>query len=582
MFIGVRITSGDVQLRRILTACLLSAACLGAARAEKTTTYRLTPEVAGGVLQDLKLELSFTGDFDGSTKVELPSKWSGSDGLWEAFHEIQAEGAKLRMAGPSTVMLTHRPGAAVTVSFKIRQDFEGPISVLNGTPFRPATQAKWFTAVGWTLFPEVDGRPNDPVAFQWGQAPEGWGMASDLDHRPVRARRIEDLLDAVVVGGERLKVVERQAAGGRIRIAYQAGKWGFDPEKLADLQGRIAETSSDFWKDRGEEFFVSVTPLVAPDDGVVQYGVGLGDAFSLWATENVDEPSLRHILAHEHQHAWFPNRVGGVRGGPEEPLDYWLSEGFTDFYTLRILLRSGVWTLEDFTADYNRILKAYSASPVRDAPNALVAAKFWEDRSVADLPYQRGLVVAALWDDRLRRATRGARDLDDVVLDMRDRANGPLPMRDAIGNLKASYRSLGGGSLDDDMKKLVDGGRRVMLPADLFGDCAAIRTYDRAAFDRGFDPALTSKANGVVGGVDPQGPAFAAGLRNGMRILKREAGDNEDSSVDLVYRVQDERGERLIRYKPQSRRTVTYQEIVLAPGMDAAKRARCARTMGGL
>lgn len=572
-------------MRLVLTAALAAAALAAAAKADPkpTAVYTVTPELtADGKLKDIRLDLTFQGDLDGSTKVDLPDRWSGSDDLWRAVHDVTATGAKVERADSTTLVLTHAPGAKVTLTYHVRQDFSGPISVLNGTPFRPATQPKWFTAVGWTLFPEIDNRVNSPVEFRWGQAPAGWAMASDLDHKASKPRTIDDLYDAVLVGGDHMKVLERQAAGGRIRIAFQDGGWAFSPEKLADLQGRIAETSSDFWKDRGEEFFVAVTPMTTPDGGMVQYGVGLGDAFSLWATPNVDEPSLRHILAHEHQHAWFPSRMGGVRGGPEEPLDYWLSEGFTDFYTLRILLRSGVWTLEDFTADYNRILRAYSASPVRDAPNELVAVKFWEDRHVADLPYQRGLLVAALWDDRLRRESHGARDLDDVVIDMKDRAAGRDHMDGgAVANLKVAYRALGGGDLTSDIRRYVDTGQRVMLPADMFGDCATIKTFEQAVFDRGFDPDATSRGEGVVAGVDPQGPAYAAGLRNGMRILSRDGGDDDDSTVDLVYKVQDAKGVRTLAYKPTGARKVTYQQIVLTPGMSPEKRAQCVRTMAG-
>jgi predicted metalloprotease with PDZ domain len=241
-----------------------------------------------------------------------------------------------------------------------------------------------------------------------------------------------------------------------------------------------------------------------------------------------------------------------------------------------------VWSLDDFVADYNRILRAYASSPAREVPNGVIKARFWSDRAVADLPYQRGLLLAALWDDRLRRASGGARNLDDVVMKMKaDSASGPASWRGAPNNLKIAYRALGGGELDTDYARYVDGGARVLLPADLFGDCATVKTYDLASFDRGFDPAATSAGHGVVGGVDPKGPAYAAGLRNGMRILKREGGENGDSRVDLVYRVDDAGVQKLIRYKPEGRTKVTYQEIVLTSGMSPAKRAACAVSMSG-
>jgi predicted metalloprotease with PDZ domain len=472
-------------VRRFLSACLMcvgllvASDCAGPASAAGSAAqiaYVVTPEVRDGTLQDLALSLDFTAEPSGITRIDLPSTWSGATQLYKAVHDITADGARLHMEGPATVVLTSAPHAHVSLRYKVRQDFDGEPAVAQGNPYRPITRPKWFTAIGWALFPEIEGRREVPVSFRWGPMPAGWNAASDLDHRIVGVRRVDDLLDSVLTGGEAMQVLERPFDGGRIRIAFH-GRWKVSEQQIADLQAKIARTSADFWKDHGEEFFVAVTPLQAPPGQTAQFGVGLGDAFSLWATSDVDEASLRHILAHEHQHVWFPTRVGGVRSGPDEPLDFWLSEGFTDFYTLRILLRSGVYSLEDFTADYNHILRAYALSPVREAPNATIRARFWKDRAVADLPYQRGLLLAALWDDRLRRSSGGKANLDQVVLTMKALAGRPGAQGQAPANLKTAFRTLGGGDLGPDLTRYVDAGHAVVLPADLFGACAVVRTY---------------------------------------------------------------------------------------------------------
>jgi len=570
---------------RLLFGSAFAAAALfagaTAAAAQPPIEYRVTPEVGAGGLQSLKVELSFRGDLDGKTRVFLPDSWSGATELHRALSDIRVEGASVARPDAAALDLSHLPRAPITMTYRVRQDFAGAPAAGAGRPFRPATQPGWFTAVGWTVFADVAGRQAQPVSFSWGPVPNGWSVASDLDHQPREARRTGDLLDSVLVGGRGLQVVERQTAGGRMRIAVHGDSWKFERQKLGDLLGRIADVSADFWGDRGEEFFVAMTPLEAPQGGSVQYGLGLGDAFTLWATPEADEASLRHILAHEHQHTWFPSRLGGVRTGPDEPLDYWFSEGFTDFYTLRLLLRSGVWSLEEFSADFNRILKRYASSPARELPNAEIARAFWSDGEVADLPYRRGLLLAALWDDRLRRETGGAADLDDVVRRMSAEASGQPTRGDAPRKLKTAYKALGGGDLSADYARFVDGGGQVLLPTDLFGSCASVVTHEQPAFERGFDVAATSAGDGVVAGVDPEGPAYAAGLRNGMRILQREGGDNADSSVLLAYRVLDAGQEKLISYKPQGRARLQLQEIVLTPGMTAQQRSECARKMSG-
>lgn len=573
-------------MRRLLIAafaCITasgSGAALGAAPGSVSpVSYQVTPQISAGRLTDLRVDVALSGDADGTTRMRLPDRWSGAEDLWRAVHDIQATGGRVRKLSDAELEVVHAPGAPIVVSYKVRQDFRGELSTDAGPPFRAVVRPDRFTVLGWALFAEVAGPQGRPVSFHWGQTPAGWTVASDLDH-PGKTKDTGDLLDSILVGGSELEIVETEAAGGRIRIAMH-GDWKFTSAQFSTLIGRIAETSSDFWGDRDEDFFVAVTPMISPGHGGAQYGVGLGDAFSLWSTTDVAEPGLRHIVAHEHQHVWFPTRVGGVRTGSDEPLDYWLSEGFTDFYTLRFLLRSGLWTPEEFVADYNRILKDYANSPVIAAPNSLVPVGFWEDPHVADLPYQRGLMLATVWDHRLRRSTGGARDLDDVVLDMRRRAMGQTRQGNAVENLRLSYRAFGG-SLDADYANLVDAGRPVRLPADLFGDCAVVTSSKVRVFDRGFDSASTNASGGVVTGVDPEGPAYAAGLRNGMRIVGRmSTGPEQDSRVELLYQVQDRSADRVIRYRPQGSRMITLQEVILTPGMDAAAKADCARSMSG-
>lgn len=574
-------------MRRLLAvafACIIASGS-GVARSaapdaapSRTVAYQVTPELEHGRLADLRVDISLAGDADGQTRMRLPDRWSGAEELWRAIRDIEADGGKLKRLSNNEIEVAHAPGAPIRVSYKVIQSFRGEMNVADGPPFRAVVRPDRFTSLGWALFAEVAGSLDRPVSFRWGDTPQGWTVGSDLDHGKVRTTG--DLLDSVLVGGSNMQVVETEAAGGRIRIAMH-GDWRFTPEQLSGLMVRIADASADFWGDKDEDFFVAVTPVVSDSGGGAQYGVGLGDAFSLWATTEVREPGLRHIVAHEHQHVWFPTRLGGVRTGRDEPLDYWLSEGFTDFYTLRLLLRSGLWTPEEFIADYNRILRDYANSPVVAAPNAIVPAGFWDDPHVADLPYQRGLMLATIWDHRLRRSSAGARDLDDVVLAMRERARTQSGQGNAVENLRAAYDQFGG-SLDADFRNLVDAGQRVLLPEDLFGDCARIVTSEVRAFDRGFDSASTNAAGGVVAGVDPAGPAWRAGMRNGMRIIGRLSPPSEnDSRVELLYQVRDRDADRVIRYRPEGARTVTLQEVVLTPGMDAATKAACARSMAG-
>jgi predicted metalloprotease with PDZ domain len=108
-----------------------------------------------------------------------------------------------------------------------------------------------------------------------------------------------------------------------------------------------------------------------------------------------------------------------------------------------------------------------------------------------------------------------------------------------------------------------------VLPADLFGGCFTVTTVTRPEFHRGFDLDATERAGGILAGVSPESPAYAAGMRDGMRLIRREAGTIGDSTVEIAYRVQDGDSERVIRYLPQGKAQISFQRVLPAPDMAA-------------
>jgi predicted metalloprotease with PDZ domain len=118
------------------------------------------------------------------------------------------------------------------------------------------------------------------------------------------------------------------------------------------------------------------------------------------------------------------------------------------------------------------------------------------------------------------------------------------------------------------------------LPPDLLGACGRVETITRRAFSYGFDPRATRIAEGIIAGVDPAGPAHAAGMRNGMTLVLRETGVIGDSSQTLSYRVKDGGEEKIIAYLPEGQAVHQVQRIALA-GDDADASACTARLGGG-
>ena len=154
------------------------------------------------------------------------------------------------------------------------------------------------------------------------------------------------------------------------------------------------------------------------------------------APGSADHRELLYLLAHEHFHCW----KGPGAEQPEE-LVYWFSEGFTDFYARRLLLRAGLWTLDDTVRDLNQKLAGLWANPVRNRPNQDIAGEFWRSPAVGALPHQRGTLVALVLDHELRRRSDGRRNLDDFMraLMVDTRARGaPLSCEFLLARIEAA------------------------------------------------------------------------------------------------------------------------------------------------
>lgn len=559
-------------MKHILKAMAVAAAfVLTSAQAPSPTQrveYTLTPVLTDGAMRAVQVDLRFRGQYDGETALRLPDRWASQNELWRGVQDLEVvSGATIRDGdGPAQRLLTHRRAARVHVRYRIVQDHEGPPTAGQANPYRPIVQPSYFHLIGGAslIVPETNGA--DAVRLR-AVTPRGWTFASDLEHRGVR---LADLNSSIMVAGDFRVLTE-----GSVRVAIR-GEWSFQDEALMRETAEIIAGQRRFWNDAPEPYLVTVLNLVPPQEGWRSLGgTGLDDAFAFFATPNAEAAGITRTLAHEAMHTWIPGRIGGMPR-ENEALNYWLSEGFTDFYTGRILVREGVWTPQHFAADLNEILDAYARSPERTAPNERIGADFWNSRDVQRLPYQRGNLLAWHWDARLRAV---GRDMDDAVLAMRARALEGETRTAAIEF--AEVMSSLGVDISADLATYVEQGAAVLLPQDAFGVCGVVSTRETPAFHRGFDINATQANNNIISGVDPALPAYAAGLRDGMVLVRRDGGEIGNAELEIGYVVRVGDAERTIRYMPRGRGSFTVQRLELAPDLAGERLSQCAALIGG-
>lgn len=559
-------------MRSIIQAIAAAGAmlfCLGAA-APARLDYTLTPVMQDGTLRAVQIDLSFRGEADGRSELTLPDGWGGQNELWGGVEALEViSGATMRDGeGPTQRILTHRPNARIHVRYRVIQDWDGMPRAEFGNIYRPTIQPTYFHLIGNAFVVTPEGQANDTrVRFRVRNLPRGWTYASDLEHPDLR---LDEVWSSVAVAGD-FRILRDPRTNVRLAIR---GAWRFSDAEFLSQAANILGSERTFWDDGATPFLVTVLHLEGPEGWTSIGGTGLEDAFAFFATPNAEFGPIARTLAHESFHTWISAEVGGLPND-DQALQYWLSEGFTDFYTARLMVRGGQWTAEQYAADLNDALRAYAQSPVRTATNAQVLANFWTDRDTQKLPYQRGRFLAMIWEARLRA---GGHSLDEVVRDMRVRAR--AGQQYAVENFSASAQSFG---LDPaaDIAAYIDQGAALLLPEDVVAPCGRIVTREAPIFHRGFDIAATQANNNVIAGVDSSLPAYAAGMRDGMTLVRRDGGEIGNAELEIGYVVRDGDTERTFRYMPRGHGTFALQYLRLADDLQGDRLAQCLRVIGG-
>jgi predicted metalloprotease with PDZ domain len=530
----------------VLVLCLVST--VSVARAPDLE-YALTPQATETGLE-LRVDLWFRGDPSGVTTLILPSHWAGQDALFRGIRDLRG-GRGIRNTDEEHLrQVDHRPGARVHVRYRLVQDTPLDFSDPHRT-HRPILTPAYFHVIGHGLFvhPALDEAVPRRIRLRWRKLPDHWALADSFGagkRRQELVASIEEIKHAIYVGGDfRLRRLE--LPGGEVVVALR-GDWPFEDADLFDLVRGVVRVEREFWDDLDFPYYL-ITMIPTGTTCCSFGGTTLTDSFAMFiATDRGIDLQLQHLLAHELLHTWIGQRMRNVDTDEEpEPSLYWFSEGFTDHYTRDLLLRAELIDEDTFLEDLNGRLYAYHTSPVRNAPNARIVEDYWNDRHVQQLPYQRGDLLAALWDAAIREVSKEERSLDDVMRELLRRADreGARTSRESLRTVLSAYLERDAGP---ELERYVDEGVTIpAVPLDL-GEDVALVTLPMAPFVLGFDFDASREA-GVVTGLDPGGPAAAAGLREGQQL----AGFSihwDDAGQPVVILVEEDGEERRVEYLP--------------------------------
>ncbi len=247
--------------------------------------------------------------------------------------------------------------------------------------------------------------------------------------RVFRAPDYDTLVDTPIYAGTG-RIGSFEVDGVPHRLLEQGGEGIWDDAKaLADVE-RIVETERDFWGSLPYDHYLFMNLIVEAGGGLEHAGSSVLMTSRWKAGTRKGYLDWLGLVAHELFHAWNVKRLRPAELGPfhYESETYtrslWVAEGITSYYDDLLVHRAGLSTSDEELERLSRQIEKLQTTPGRRLQSMELASfdawikLYRPDESSINTAisyYTKGAVVAFLLDAEIRRATGGAKSLDDAL-----------------------------------------------------------------------------------------------------------------------------------------------------------------------
>jgi len=307
---------------------------------------------------------------------------------------------------------------------------------------------------------------------------------------------------------------------------------------------------------------------------------------------------LPSVAAHEFFHLWNVKRI---RPTSLDPVDYikeqytralWFVEGVTNTYGSYTLVRSGIWSKEQFYADLGEQITELEARPANRWQSAEQSSlDAWLERyPLYNQPeysvsyYTKGQVLGDLLDILIRDRTGNEKSLDDVLRLMNTNfAKAGKTYRDSL-DVQLTSETVAGGSFEEFFRKYVAGADPFPYQQILALAGLGLRTVERRKLALGFSVEHEPSGPFVVSTVDSGAPAAQTGLRAGDVILNWNGGEvprrverwlqEQKAGDQLKLRVRREDKEFSLEFRLGENKEIVYEVVEVSHPGEKARHIR--------
>jgi predicted metalloprotease with PDZ domain len=447
----------------------------------------------------------------------------------------------------------------------------------------------------------VPDRRSEAVSLGFSEIPFEWQVASSALQGKFQASRarefafaaanFDQLADAPI---EAAKFEEFDLPGltPAVSVVVHGDKW--KKKDLSDALRRICAYELRLMEGAPYEHYTFIFHVGKAAGGG---GGGMEHANSTAISVRAEE-ELLNVSAHEFFHLWNVKRI---RPATLDPVDYtkeqytralWFAEGVTNTYAAYTLVRTQLWSKEQFYLDLSQQINALESRPANQWQSAEESSldAWLEKYPLYNRPqesvsyYAKGQVLGVFLDILIRERTNNEKSLDDGLRAMnKEFARENRPYRDSL-DIRLTTEKVAGSSFEEFFEKYVAHAEPLPYRQVLGMAGLELRTTTRKRPVLGFYAEREPSGELVVQNVDAESAAARAGLQEGDLILRWNGADpprdperwlsSQKASSELRLTVQREEKQLTLEFRIGEATETFYQVVEDSRANEKARRIR--------
>jgi predicted metalloprotease with PDZ domain len=297
---------------------------------------------------------------------------------------------------------------------------------------------------------------------------------------------------------------------------FTYGSYDLTRKEIHETTRKIIEKQREFFNDYNFPFFNVI--ILPKEDNVAGINV-TKNTFVCLVKKDVSMEQLTWIIAHEVFHTWLGKKID-IELDEDARIyrDHWFTEGFTDYFANKIRLESGVISSTQFANNMNQYLINIADNPYSNytlSELEMMAKNGNYGIEAIKLQYYRGALIALNIESSLKESNSEytlQSILNDLLQEAKEKEDGFT--RKQLFDFFNRY----GLDLKTPFDDHIINGKTIIPKSNALGIDYQLESTTHAIFDLGFDYSSTRKSKVIIG-VEKDGAAYKAGLRDGMNYI---------------------------------------------------------------